>query len=746
MTVRQGRAAITPEQVADTGGRPGFLAGIPDLPDAVFGRWARQLHRATGGGVVALCLGDGRHRRVTVVDARDGSARARVDLAPSESLRGHLLSVAGTAGYAEAPVTLGGRDVGRLAIAAPGPGRPGLEDALRDAAEAVSAQLAAQLAESELERSQQLITALHRIHEMIARAAPLRDVLVAICETIQQVDPTVMPCVLLLDPASSTLHSGVGPSLPDWYLAATEGLVIGPTIGTCGPAAWFGELAVSPDLGQDPNWAPSLELVVRAGVAHCWSMPVRGAGGEVLGTLALYGRQPREPLPEHLSLMRDWGRVAGIAIERSRSVDRLTYDARHDSLTGLPNRGAIFEQLDEAIQRVGPRAAAVLFIDLDGLKTLNDTLGHDRADEMIRHIGLRLSDTIRDQDFVGRFGGDEFVVVAEGLAGPDEAGDLGARLLAAVARPLPGLGELAVTASIGIALIRTDTVEPQEAIRRSDAAMYEAKRSGRDRCVLAEDAQIVRVGRRLRMTKLLRGAQTRGELSLVFQPVVDLTTMAVVAAEALLRWRNPILGDVPPAEFVPVAEATGSIVPLGAWALRESCEAMARLDAQGHRLELDVNVSARQISNPDFPLWVRKTLSHAQFPADRLCLEITETALMPADALTDQTLCELDALGVRLVLDDFGTGYSSLSWLKQHPFGAIKIDHSFIHGLPEDPGDRAIVGGVLEMARALGCTVTAEGVETESQLAALRTLGCDRVQGFLLNRPVPVDELGDLLA
>jgi diguanylate cyclase (GGDEF)-like protein len=756
MALRQhGRSAPAPVEVAPAPAPPRARGGVADVPEPVFARWVRQLRRATGDGVAALCLSDDEGRRILVADLNDGSVRTTAPLAPTEVLQDHLLGELprngrpdATADYAQAPVLLGGRVVGQVAVAAPGsfPGGPEVDDALRDVAEAVSEHLAAGLAEWELERGRQLVASLHGIHEMIARAAPLRDVLEAICRTIERSDPTVMPSVLLLDSATSTLHSGVGPSLPDWYLAATDGLVIGPTIGTCGPAAWFGELTVTPDLALDPNWAAVQEMVAAANIAHCWSMPVKGADGDVLGTLALYGRQPREPLPEHLSMLQDWARVAGIAIERSRSLDRLTYDARHDSLTGLPNRGAIFEQLEEAIQRIGPRPAAVLFIDLDGLKTLNDTLGHDRADEMIRHIGLRLSEAIGAEGFVGRFGGDEFVVITEEVAGPEQAGDLGANLLAVVSRPLPGVGPLTVTASIGIALVRTDTVEAQEAIRRSDAAMYEAKRAGGDRCVVAGEQQIVRVGRRLQMTRLLRGAQTRGEMSLLFQPVVDLISMEVVAAEALLRWHSPTLGDVPPAEFVPVAEDTGSIVPIGAWALRESCEAMAWLDEQGHHLELDVNVSARQISNPDFPLWVRKTLSHAQFPADRLCLEITETARMPADARTEHTLGELDGLGVRLVLDDFGTGYSSLSWLKRHPFGAIKIDHSFIQGLPDDTGDQAIVGGVLAMARALGCTVTAEGVETPGQLDILRALGCERVQGFLLAEPLGVERLGALLA
>jgi EAL domain-containing protein (putative c-di-GMP-specific phosphodiesterase class I) len=234
---------------------------------------------------------------------------------------------------------------------------------------------------------------------------------------------------------------------------------------------------------------------------------------------------------------------------------------------------------------------------------------------------------------------------------------------------------------------------------------------GRDRCVFSEAGHQVQTGRRLQLARELRGAEVRGEMRLAFQPVFALRTMEIVGVEALLRWKSPTFGEIAPVEFIPIAEHTATIVPIGAWVLRESCETMARLAGLGHHLELDVNVSAFQLSMPDFPLWVRQTLAHAEFPAGRLGLEITETALMRPDAITTHNLRELDALGVRIVLDDFGTGYSSLSWLKQHPFGAIKIDRSFVSGLPDDKNDRAIVAGVIGMAKALDCTVTAEGVE-----------------------------------
>ena len=434
--------------------------------------------------------------------------------------------------------------------------------------------------------------------------------------------------------------------------------------------------------------------------------------------------------------------MAGTALERTRSLARLKHDARHDSLTSLPNRAAIFERLDAAIQQVRPEAPlAVLFVDLDGLKAMNDTLGHDVADEMIREVARRLSGSVPNDDFVGRFGGDEFIVVAERLGGPDEAGQLGAKLLDAVAQPLPGLGSRVITASIGIALIRSSAIDAREAIRRSDKAMYEAKRTGRDRCVFAEIGETPRAGRRLEMARALRGAEARGEMHLVYQPVISLPARTVIGVEALLRWDSPTLGSVAPGEFIPIAEDSGSILQIGAWVLWESCQALADLAKAGHRLELGVNVSARQLSQPDFPLWVRQTLSHAQFSAANLSLELTETSLLRPDSVSIGNVRALEKMGVRVALDDFGTGYSSLTWLRDHPFGSIKIDRSFVRGIHEQESSRAIVAAIIRMAKDLGCTVTAEGVETEAQLHILEELGCDHAQGFLIARPVSIATL-----
>jgi EAL domain-containing protein (putative c-di-GMP-specific phosphodiesterase class I) len=296
-------------------------------------------------------------------------------------------------------------------------------------------------------------------------------------------------------------------------------------------------------------------------------------------------------------------------------------------------------------------------------------------------------------------------------------------------------------------MIRGSSTDAREAIREADAAMYAAKRAGRDGYSFFKGAKRMRPQRQLSLARELRGADTRGEMSLTFQPVFELARSELVAVEAMPVWNSPKYGEVSAAEFIPIAEESGIIVSLGAWLLRESCEALARIGAQLERpLELGVDVTAHQLAEPGFAHSVHQTLKHAEFPAELLTLEISESATSRPGAVGAWTLRELDAFGVRIVLDDFGTGYSSLKWLKDHPRGhAIKIAPSFISDLVEDAGSQAVVAAVIGMATTLGCTVTALGVDTDAQLAALRALGCTRAQGTALGRPVAADELAALL-
>lgn len=726
-------------------------------PCPEFDRWTAVLRRATGSAVAALAVPLGDRTLITSLRIGEADQPGATELAPGTSVEQFLTAqiaapawADGLHSYLEDSVVVDGHVLCTLGVADAAPRDWDSRDMriLDDATAAIASEIRLRLANDEAQRFHDLVASQQRVHELIASGAPLKDVLAELVEGIERHDPSVIPCVVLLDRDSNTLHPGAGPSLPPHYLSAIDGVVIGPNVGACGSAAWSGQLTISDDIGEDPRWAPIRDFVLDAGLRHCWSMPIKAPGGEVLGTLAFYGRRPRRPLPDHLTLLEDGARLAGIAIERHRALEQLIHDARHDGLTGLPNRTAIFELLDDAIVRVQPGAAlGVLFVDLDGLKSLNDTLGHDRADEMIREVSRRLSTAVRGSDFVGRFGGDEFVVVAEGITDEEQAAKLGFRLLEAISQPLPGIDSTVVTASIGITLLSDAESDAREALRQADAAMYEAKRTGRDRISFFGGSRRSQEGRRLALVRELRGAELRDELGLVFQPVFELETGELVGVEALARWNSPALGSVTPAEFIPVAEDTGAIVPIGSWVLRESCELIHRVAAQaGRPIELSVNVSAHQLSNPGFGQSVRQILAHAQFPADQLVLEITETALVRAGTVAAHTLRDLEAHGIRIALDDFGTGFSSLGWLKEHPLDAIKIDRSFVSGLAGDARDQAIVASLISLARALGCAVTAEGVETEDQLVALRLLECERVQGFLLARPLPVEELIGLLA
>jgi diguanylate cyclase (GGDEF)-like protein len=730
---------------------------MPGLsPGADFELWIGALRDKTGAAMAAVLLVDGPDVVIRTMSATGAAADEVCEMSATDSPVEQFVSRARSFGRSDRPpasaetsVVVEDEVVGWVAIVDHF-GRQWNESdrrALADAASWVLSEMKLGLANRETARLRDLVASHNRLHDLIAQDAPLRDVLGELVEGIERYEPSVVACVVLLDRESSTLHPVAGPSLPAHWLAAMDGVVIGPKVGACGSAAWSGDLTITEDIADDSRWAPVRDFAIDAGLRHCWSMPIKAADGDVLGTFALYGPEPRRPQPEHLTLMHDGARLAGIAIERHRTMQRLIHDARHDGLTGLPNRRAIFEHLDHVLPNIAPEnRVAVLFVDLDGLKTLNDTLGHDQADEMIREIGGRLSAALAADDFVGRFGGDEFVVVKHGVADNAQASEVGFRLLDAISKPLAAIQSTVVTASIGIALISDADTDAPQAIRQADNAMYTAKRAGRDRCSLSGERQ-PSADRRLSLARALRGAELRDEMSLVFQPVFELASSDVVAVEALLRWSSPEFGEVSPAAFIAIAESTGAILPLGAWVLREGCETLARVAEQaGRRLELAVNVSVHQLAKPGFARAVYQTLRHAELAAELLTLEVTETALMHPDANSARTLAELEALGVRIVLDDFGTGYSSLTWLKDHPVHGIKIDRSFVTDLPGDPASRGIVESVIGMAKALDCTVTAEGVETKAQLDALQALGCERVQGFLLARPAPIDEIAALVA
>jgi diguanylate cyclase (GGDEF)-like protein/PAS domain S-box-containing protein len=471
-----------------------------------------------------------------------------------------------------------------------------------------------------------------------------------------------------------------------------------------------------------------------------------GRPEQPLGVLTASTRTVRQFRDSDVDFLQSVAHMLAAAIGRGRWEEQMRHDALHDALTGLPNRTLLLDRLRQALTRAEREGGlvAVLFLDLDNLKVINDSLGHGAGDELLRAIGPRLRGELRASDTVARFGGDEFAVVCEDVQDSEHALAIAQRLVRAFEDPFTVGGEERVgSASVGVVV--TPAGRPaEELLSDADAAMYQAKERGRGRYELFDAGLRDRITARLHLDADLRRAlEGEGRLWVVYQPYYRLPSRQIAGVEALVRWEHPERGNVPPAEFIPVAEESGLVVPLGERVLRAACEQVARWqrETQHESLRLTVNVSARQMAAPDFVDTVRTILDDTGLHADSLGLEITERLLLEETPGTALTIERLQTLGVRLLLDDFGTGYSSLRYLQRYPLDGLKVDRAFVAGLGEQgDGDGAIVEAIVGMARALGMGVIPEGIETDGQLQRLVAMGCDHAQGFLLSRPLPGDE------
>jgi len=439
--------------------------------------------------------------------------------------------------------------------------------------------------------------------------------------------------------------------------------------------------------------------------------------------------------------------------ERRLAEEATAHLALHDPLTGLPNRRLFMDRLRHALgrnRRREGRRVAVLFMDLDNFKGINDSLGHGAGDLMLVAVTERLGGLLRPEDTLARFGGDEFVVLLEDVGGPDEATRVAERISEGFGDPFGLEGrELYARASIGIALGDARTKEPEDLLRDADTAMYRAKEEDPGRFSVFDTAMHERASGRLELENALRRAIGRGEFVVHYQPIVRLDRGEVVAVEALVRWEHPERGLLEPDEFVPLAEESGLVVPIGERVLREACLKAKRWQEEHPRmppLVVSVNLSARQLSRPDLAETVERALGEAGLEGRCLVLDVTETAYVGALEGNTGALSRLREMGVGISIDDFGTGYSSLSYLKRLPADALKIDRSFVAGLGEDLEDTAVVGMVIELAHTFGMEAIAEGVETEAQARLLGEMGCDKAQGFHFAWPLPPEEVPGFLA
>ena len=757
-------AVAAPQRtVAVARGRRHLAALASDL-DALARLAARVM--GTRIGLVTLILPDGQEHlgrsdrslpsRTDVPDVNVQCAHvvaARSPLVFSDArteprFAGHPAAKAGMLRfYAGAPVVdRDGQVLGVVCAIDPEPREEVSELALSALAD-VAAE-ASTLLQASLRQAEQ--AAQRRVLASLAAGDALPTVLQLLAHEVEDlVANDVMCSVLLLDPDTGLLNDVAGPSLHPDYRALISGLLPGEGHGTCGTAVHRREPVVAADL-SNAEWALVREVTAAYGLEACASLPVLDSVGEPLGTFALYRRRPGAPSAYEWAVLRDFSDLTRVVIEHTRAREALTLLATQDPVTGLANRSAFLTEATAMLTR-RPREGAehvLLLCDVDQFKLVNASLGHGAGDTYLAAAGAALRERLRPGDLVSRFTGNGFTVLA--LDVPlGEVAELARRARGAFTVPVQvGGHDLRLSASVGAAGTGTSGPTLDGLLVDADLAMRAAKAAGRDRARVC-DADLRALDRsRTDLVLALRSAVESGQMHVVYQPEFDVRSGELVGLEALCRWDRPGVGAVSPAEFVPLAEQAGLIWELGGQVLRTAAADLARwreTNPASRAVTMWVNVSAHQINDPSLPDVIADVLQRHHLPGGCLGLEVTESAVRTDAEATLAGLQRLRRLGVRVAIDDFGTGYSSLNALKALPVDLLKIDRSFVSGLPDDGSDRQIVAAVVAMAHALGLSVVAEGVETPEQLRTLAELDCATAQGFLLGRPQPAGRIEQLL-
>ena len=599
---------------------------------------------------------------------------------------------------------------------------------------------------SERKKAEEFNRQTAEILEMIARGKPAAEIYDAIALMYERRHPG-MRCSML-ELANGVLLHGGAPSLPSEYCKAVNGLKIGPDIGSCGTSTYTGERCLVENIETDPKWASIKDAALPHGMRCCWSEPIKDSSGEVLGAFGMYYDFPALPNDEESEDLKSAARLAGIVMERDHDHKRIRQLAYVDELTGLASRAHFYQHMEDLVklsQRHG-RKFSLLYIDLDNFKNVNDSLGHDAGDDLLKEIARRLKETGRETDFITRLSGDEFSIVIDENGDDLAASIFCERCLEAISKPLLLAGRnLQPSCSIGIAHYPDDGESLSKLLKAADTALYSAKDHGKN-CYAYYEARLTEKAEyRFKFEQCLREAIDNKDISLVYQPQIDIANGSITGVEALARWHHPELGQVSPEEFIDTAERIGMIRSLTDWVLTTACrQAVAWKKQSGRSLRIAVNISPSLFLNEELVALVARVLEETGMNPTELELEITESVVQ-SDRGNLTIFRKLKKLGVSLAIDDFGRGFSSLASLKHLDIDCLKIDKYFIDDLLADGDTRLLVSSMVEIGHNFRHRIIAEGIEDSGQFEFVQQLGCECVQGFMFSEPVRAEEIPPLL-
>ncbi len=600
---------------------------------------------------------------------------------------------------------------------------------------------------TEMNHLQTLLNGQNKVLEMLAKGYPIKDVLNEIIHVIEKVSNGGTCSISLVDKSGTKLIHYSSPNLPEEYTNFIANISIGNNTGSCGTAAYLKKIIIVEDIETDPLWENYKEYALKHNLKACWSLPVFDNSKNVLGVFAMYYDKPTTPNEHDRKTIEKATYLTNLVIQHFISEEKINFMAYHDALTGLPNRRLFDLRVKRAIEnnQLQNNLLGLLYIDLDRFKVINDSLGHNIGDLLLKEVSQLLKGCIRKIDTFSRQGGDEFTILLEGVS-KSEIADIAERIIDVLSKPFMINGnEIFVTPSIGISLHPVDGQDKDELLRKADMAMYQAKKRGRNNYQFYDEVLDKKEFERLEIENELRKAMDKEEFSLHYQPIIDLTNNNMTGVEALIRWNHPTLGLVPPSKFIPIAEEIGLIVPIGEWVLRNACKQIKHWENLGFEdLTLSVNLSIRQFYQVNLISMIKRIIDETKINPAQLTVEITESMTMDVESATI-ILHDLKDLGLTISIDDFGTGYSSLNYLKTFPIDYLKIDQSFIRDMTKSKSDENIATTILLMAHNLGLKAIAEGVETNEQLQVLKTHNCHKAQGYLFSKPLPAEDITQII-